>query len=105
MLTLAHSERSDHSNLVKTISGIVATPFCKSNGLCICADDATYFLNDKRLPEDPTIIAGTDDNASKEICANEGATPLGSTLSGHTGLRTWHQWTRQRVPGIQHLAQ
>jgi hypothetical protein len=38
----------------------------------------------------PTIITGTDENTSKEIYANEGATTLGATLSGHTGLRAWH---------------
>src|SRR2546427_10229496 len=37
----------------------------------------------------PTIITGTDENTCKEIYANEGATTLRATLSGHTGPRTW----------------
>jgi hypothetical protein len=48
------------------------------------------YLNDKRLQEIPTIIAGADEKTNKAICANEGAAPLGATLSGHTGLRAWH---------------
>ena len=84
MVTPAHSEWSDRSNLVKTISGIVATPrFCTPH-------DATYIPNDKSRPEDPTIIARTDEEINKEVYAHEGAMPLGATLSGHTGLRTWH---------------
>ena len=91
MVTPAHSEWSDHSNLVKTISGIVATPrFANQTTSAFTQRDATYFPNDKKPQEDPTIIAGTDEKINKEICANEGATPLGATLSGHTGLRTWH---------------
>jgi hypothetical protein len=30
---------------------------------------------------------------------------LGATLPRHTGLCTWHQRARQRIPGILHLAQ
>ena len=39
-------------------------------------------------------------------CQTEsGTTPLGATSPGHTGLRTWRQRARQRISGIQHLAQ
>jgi hypothetical protein len=30
---------------------------------------------------------------------------LGATVPRHTGLRTWHQRARQRIPGILYLAQ
>lgn len=51
MLTLAHSERSDHSNLVKTISGIVTTPrFSNQTASAFAQHDATL-LSDKGLPE------------------------------------------------------
>ncbi len=54
MVTPAHSEWSDHSNLVKTISGIVATPrFANQTASAFVQHDATYFFNDKRLPDDP----------------------------------------------------
>ncbi len=43
MVTPAHSEWSDHSNLVKTISGIVATPrFANQTASAFVQHDATY---------------------------------------------------------------
>jgi hypothetical protein len=54
MVTPAHSEWRDHSNLVKTISGIVATPRLQiGRPLHLPPHGATYFPNDKRPPDDP----------------------------------------------------
>jgi len=41
----------------------------------------------------------------RDNSTNSRTPPLGTALPRHPGLRTRHQWARQRIPGILHLAQ
>jgi len=41
----------------------------------------------------------------RDNSTNSRTPPLGAALPRHPGLRTRHQWARQRIPGILHLAQ